>query len=52
MSEQLFIDQLDEAIDAIIARGEATVFEAGDPVPGLVVRATKPAGTETGRLLP
>jgi predicted TPR repeat methyltransferase len=27
-------------------------LEAGDPVPGLVVRATKPAGTETGRLLP
>ncbi len=32
MSEQLFIEQLDEAIDAIIARGEATEFEAGDPV--------------------
>lgn len=31
MSEQLFIEQLDEAIDAIVARGEAMTFSADQP---------------------
>jgi uncharacterized glyoxalase superfamily protein PhnB len=32
MSEQLLIDQLDEAIDAIVARGEAITFKEGETV--------------------
>ena len=31
MSEQLMIEQLDEAVDAIIARGEATAIAAAEP---------------------